>query len=35
MIRNCLEKGVAFAYGIMLDPITRDISDLRSEIEFM
>ena len=35
MIRNCLEKGVAFAYGIMLDPITRDISDLRSEIEFI
>jgi hopanoid C-2 methylase len=35
MIRSCLEKGVAFAYGIMLDPITRDVSDLRSEIDFI
>jgi hopanoid C-2 methylase len=34
-IRNCLEEGVAFAYGIMLDPTARTLRDLRGEIEFI
>ena len=35
MIRNCLEAGVIFSYGIMLDPTTRRLDDLRGEIEFI
>jgi hypothetical protein len=35
MIRNCLEAGIVFAYGVMLDPTTRPLSDLRGEIEFI
>jgi hypothetical protein len=35
MIRNCLEAGVFFTYGIMLDPAARHIADLRREIEFI
>lgn len=35
MIRNCLEAGVLFTYGIMLDPTTRSLADLRKEIEFI
>jgi radical SAM superfamily enzyme YgiQ (UPF0313 family) len=35
MIRNCLEAGIIFAYGIMLDPTTRRLADLRREIEFI
>src|SRR5262245_7889778 len=35
MIRNCLEAGVFFAYGIMLDPTTRPVAELRREIEFI
>lgn len=35
MIRNCLEAGIVFAYGVMLDPTTRPLRDLRAEIEFI
>ncbi|MDX1576517.1 MAG: radical SAM protein, partial [Kiloniellales bacterium] len=35
MVRGCLEAGVVFAYGIMLDPSTRRLDDLRGEIEFV
>ncbi|HEY7690396.1 MAG TPA: radical SAM protein, partial [Dongiaceae bacterium] len=35
MIRNCLEAGIFFTYGIMLDPAARHIADLRREIEFI
>jgi hypothetical protein len=35
MIRQCLEGGVFFAYGIMLDPAARRLDELRREIEFI
>jgi hypothetical protein len=35
MIRGCLEAGIYFAYGIMLDPSTRPLADLRREIAFI
>lgn len=35
MVRGCLEAGIVFAYGIMLDPTTRRLDDLRGEIEFI
>jgi len=35
MIRNCLEAGIIFTYGLMLDPTTRRLDDLRAEIEFV
>ena len=35
MIRNCLEAGIIFTYGVMLDPSTRRLADLRREIEFI
>ena len=35
MIRNCLEAGIIFTYGVMLDPATRRLADLRREIEFI
>ena len=35
MIRDCLEAGVLFAYGVMLDPSNRQLQDLRGEIEFI
>lgn len=35
MIRNCLEAGIIFTYGIMLDPSMRRLADLRREIEFI
>ena len=35
MVRRCLDAGVVFAYGIMLDPTTRRLDDLRGEIEFV
>ena len=35
MIRNCLEAGVVFLYGVMLDPSARRLTDLRSEIGFI
>jgi len=35
MIRNCLESGIMFQYGIMLDPSSRRIRDLEAEIDFI
>jgi len=35
MVRSCLDAGVVFAYGIMLDPTTRRLDDLRGEIAFV
>ncbi len=35
MIRNCLQAGIIFTYGVMLDPATRRLADLRREIEFI
>ena len=35
MIRDCLEAGVLFTYGIMLDPSSRPVAQLRDEIEFI
>lgn len=35
MIRRCLERGILFQYGIMLDPSTRHIADLEREIDFI
>ena len=35
MIKSCLESGIAFAYGIMLDPSSRPIDELNAEIEFI
>ena len=35
MIRNCLETGIAFHYGIVLDLTTRPISELREELDFI
>lgn len=35
MIRTCLEAGIIFTYGLMLDPTTRRLQDLRAEIEFV
>lgn len=34
-IRGCLESGIVFTYGIMLDPSSRRLDDLRQEIEFI
>jgi hypothetical protein len=35
MIRSCLEAGIMFHYGIMLDPTTRRIDELEAEIDFI
>lgn len=35
MIRNCLEAGIAFHYGIVLDLTTRPIAELKEELDFM
>jgi len=34
-IRGCLEAGIVFTYGIMLDPSSRPLDDLRREIDFI
>lgn len=34
-IRGCLEAGILFSYGIMLDPSSRRLEDLRREIDFI
>jgi hypothetical protein len=34
-IRSCLEAGIVFTYGIMLDPSSRPLDDLRREIDFI
>ena len=35
MIRGCLEAGIVFGYGIMLDPSARPLAELHREIEFI
>lgn len=35
MIRDCLEAGILFSYGVMMDPSHRRISDLHAEIDFI
>jgi len=35
MIRSCLDAGILFAYGIMLDPTVRHLDDLENEIRFI
>ena len=35
MIRKCLEHGIMFLYGIMLDPSSRRIADLEGEVDFI
>ncbi|HKZ79588.1 MAG TPA: radical SAM protein [Pyrinomonadaceae bacterium] len=35
MVSKCLQAGVVFAYGLMLDVTSRQISDLRRELEFI
>jgi hypothetical protein len=35
MIRTCLDAGILFAYGIMLDPTVRRLDDLENEIRFI
>lgn len=35
MIGDCLEAGIAFLYGIVLDPTTRPLADLRKELDFI
>jgi hypothetical protein len=35
MIRDCLDAGIAFLYGIVLDPTTRCLADLRRELDFI
>ena len=34
-IRACLEAGIVFLYGVMLDVTTRSVADLRNEMEFI
>lgn len=35
MIQDCLESGILFSYGVMLDPTERRLTDLRAEIDFI
>ena len=35
IIRDTLEAGIAFIYGLMLDLSTRSIQDIRSELDFV
>ncbi len=35
MIRKCLDAGILFLYGLMVDPTRRRLADLRREIEFI
>lgn len=35
MIRSCLDHGILFQYGIMLDPSTRSVAELEAEIDFI
>jgi hopanoid C-2 methylase len=35
MIRSCHEAGLIFSYGMMLDPFTRSLTDLRRELKFL
>jgi hopanoid C-2 methylase len=35
MIRNCLDAGILFLYGLMLDVTTRPLADLKAELDFI
>jgi hypothetical protein len=35
MMRRCLDAGILFSYGIMLDPSSRRLADLRAEIGYI
>ena len=35
MIRKCLDAGITFLYGIVLDTTTRRISDLKEELDYI
>ncbi|HEU5131285.1 MAG TPA: B12-binding domain-containing radical SAM protein, partial [Pyrinomonadaceae bacterium] len=35
LIRRCLEAGILFLYGIIMDPTRRSLESLRSEFEFI
>lgn len=35
MIRKCLEAGILFCYGLILDVTTRSLADLRRELDFI
>lgn len=35
MISKCLDAGIVFCYGLMVDPTSRRISDLRRELTFI
>jgi hypothetical protein len=35
MIRRCLDNGIIFCYGLMLDLSTRSISEIKRELEFI
>jgi hypothetical protein len=35
LIRGCLEQGVIFTYGLILDIYTRPIAEIRRELEFV
>ena len=35
LIRNCLNSGIVFMYGLMLDVVARSVADLRLELEFV
>jgi hypothetical protein len=34
-IQKCLDAGIVFLYGVILDVTTRSVADLRSELEFI
>jgi hypothetical protein len=35
IIRECLQTGVTFLYGMMVDPTTRSIAEIRRELDFI
>ncbi|HEX8117904.1 MAG TPA: hypothetical protein VF521_11585, partial [Pyrinomonadaceae bacterium] len=35
MIRGCLDAGILFCYGLILDATTRTVADLRRELDFI
>ena len=35
LIQKCLDSGIVFSYGLMLDVVARSVDELRSELEFV
>jgi hypothetical protein len=35
LIKKCLDAGIVFAYGLILDTTARQLADLRNELEFI